>query len=657
MKKKRTHAEKQRLITQILCLVLAGLMLLGVIMSILPFAALTAHAADVTDTAVNDEQNILSSAASVPEDAEIDEEPEPGLLLRIGLMFGSGVTESFAVRADDGFVVHHVDDKTDEAVKLYETTIGYAAVTKDANLAVDDDGIYAPAASGVVIGGYHLQLPGSYPDADALATGVADVNRKLQNAGIYSSLIYGFPAYINGTLCVCIGDFGSGSSAAGKAALIETALGQTPTNVYPRDNALTVLAPDSNLILFEYCSTDGTLGLSARPDDDYNPKDPDAVPAENCIITPAKNTYRGIFLFDRYANGISVTNLIDLENYVAGVVPYEIGNHWELQALKAFSCIVRSYTFASIGRHSSLGIDLCNGTDCQVYMGTKMENDAIRTAVSETAGQIITYNGKPCITFYSAVTGGCTVNIEQIWNGSAYPYLRAVSTPWEDYASHPNGEWLSEASGYELYSYLYSKGYTKLRGAIADIEVLELAENSTYVYRLRLTDIYGTQIVLKGTDIVRTALSKYLKSANFVLGHMGSIPLLDRVLEVLCADGTAALPITETEEKTTMQVLTAEGEKSIDITDGLRVLQADGTEKVLTEKPDSYDIPADAQARLESGTNNFLFIGKGWGHGGGVSQWGVKSMAEQGCTWEEIIHAYFTDVVIGPWSALSMNEG
>ena len=681
MKKKRTHAEKQRLITQILCLVLAGLMLLGVVMSILPFSALIAHAADepaetpVTEESVTDDAVIPTeetpteqpteepspeTAEDVPpqtteepipaapstEEAETVEESVRGLLLRIGLMFGSGVTESFAVRAEDGFVVHHVNRQTNEATPLFETTVSYAAVTKDANLALDEDGYYYPASKGVVIGGYHLQLPTAYKDQAALTAAVEAVNNKLKTAGIYSSLIYAFPTYNNGGLYVCIGDFGSGSSASDKIALIETATSEKPSGIYPRDNAVTLLAPDSNLILFEYCSSDGEMGLSAREDDDVNKDDPNAVPKENFIITPAKNSYRGIFLFARYENGISVTNLIDLENYVAGVVPWEIGNHWEIDALKAFACIVRSYTLSYIGHHKSLGIDLCNGTDCQVYMGTGKENDAIREAVSSTEGMLVTYNGKPCSAFYSAVTGGCTVNIEQIWNGSAYPYLRAVSTPWEDYASHPNGVWLGEVSGYELYSYLYGKGYKQLQGAIAEINILELAENSTYVYRLELVDIYGVKITLKGTDIIRTALSRYLKSANFVVGHKGNIALLNRVVELMTAEGGAELPITETEEKKTMKVMTADGIKEIDVTEGMSVIQADGAEKVITERPPHYEIPDDAHARLDSGTNNFLFIGKGWGHGGGVSQWGVKNMAEQGYTWEEIIHAYFTDVDI-----------
>ena len=209
---------------------------------------------------------------------------------------------------------------------------------------------------------------------------------------------------------------------------------------------------------------------------------------------------------------------------------------------------------------------------------------------------------------------------------------------------------------------LYGKGYTKLRGAIADISIVELAQNSTYVYRLELTDIYGVTVSLKGTDIIRTALSKFLKSSNFVLGHKGNIAILNRVVELITADSTTALPITETEasetetKTKTMKVMTADGVKEIDVTDELRVLQADGTEKVITEQPDHYDIPEAAQERLSSGTNNFLFIGKGWGHGGGVSQWGVKNMAEQGYTWQEIIHGYFTGVDIVHYNTIFPQE-
>ena len=47
--------------------------------------------------------------------------------------------------------------------------------------------------------------------------------------------------------------------------------------------------------------------------------------------------------------------------------------------------------------------------------------------------------------------------------------------------------------------------------------------------------------------------------------------------------------------------------------------------------------------------DNFIFVGKGWGHGVGMSQYGARDLAEMGYNYQEILHAYFTDVDIVDW--------
>jgi SpoIID/LytB domain protein len=44
--------------------------------------------------------------------------------------------------------------------------------------------------------------------------------------------------------------------------------------------------------------------------------------------------------------------------------------------------------------------------------------------------------------------------------------------------------------------------------------------------------------------------------------------------------------------------------------------------------------------------NNFIFVGKGWGHGVGMSQYGARDLADLGSTAEEILSAYFMDIEI-----------
>lgn len=697
-KQPNSKAKRQDLSRRILAIVMAALMLLGIVASTVSILMHT-YAADVTDadtttvmqeestnevdsststeTSVSDTDPISTETSdlntedsSSEETSDTDsssEDTKPPTedttappadpivpqvptdhMMRIGLMYGSGVTPSFRVSSSTGFVFGAVDKKTDVFTPVWETKSTDLTACQDANLAKDSDGYYVPASQGVVIGGYHLELPASYSDKNELMSGIDRVNAQLMNAGIYSSLIYAFPVYMNGALRVRIGDFGSTESATNKVKLIQNATGETPTVIAPMDDTVTMLDPTTNVILFEARATTAEFGVQAKPNSDGT---------ASTIMTPAKNTYEGTFLFKRYssskATGIAVTNFLGLEQYVAGVVPYEVSTSWGYESVKAFTIIVRSYSLATAGKHSSLGIDLCNSTDCQAYLGTKKQDAIVKRAIEETRGTVIAYNGKVCSAIYFAVAGGCTVDIGQIWNGTDYPYLRAIETPWEDYAAHYEGQWFSEVSGQELYQHLYSKGYTKLKSAVSKIEIKELANNSTYVYVLEITDSSGNVLTLKGTDIIRVAIgSKYINSSNFVVAHKGDIPILDKDFVVQSTEGTVNIPLTRDDTgKKTIEVMTAEGIKKIEVSDGLTVITPEGETKI---EPTEYDIPADALARVNDKTNDkFIFIGKGWGHGGGYSQWGGRCLAVAGAKYDEIIDAYFQDIELVDFRTLA----
>ena len=47
--------------------------------------------------------------------------------------------------------------------------------------------------------------------------------------------------------------------------------------------------------------------------------------------------------------------------------------------------------------------------------------------------------------------------------------------------------------------------------------------------------------------------------------------------------------------------------------------------------------------------DNFIFVGKGWGHGVGMSQYGARDLADMGYGYEDILNSYFTDVEIIDW--------
>ena len=137
--------------------------------------------------------------------------------------------------------------------------------------------------------------------------------------------------------------------------------------------------------------------------------------------------YRGAVLL-RSSNGGGVTaiNTLDLETYLLGVVPREIPVT-QFEAVKAQAVAARTYAVGQMGRRESLGFDFYASVQDQVYGGIAAENDIATRAVAETAGEILTYGGRPIDAFYHSTCGGRTAAIEEVWRSEPVPYLRSVS--------------------------------------------------------------------------------------------------------------------------------------------------------------------------------------------------------------------------------------
>ena len=125
---------------------------------------------------------------------------------------------------------------------------------------------------------------------------------------------------------------------------------------------------------------------------------------------------------------LTVVNILDVENYLRGVVPPEIGKLKEsgIEALKAQAVAARTYTVANLGRRKDLGFDLYGTVADQVYHGYSAEWTVADRAIAETRGMIATYGGKPIAAHYSSTCAGNTESIEDAWGGGAVPYLRGV---------------------------------------------------------------------------------------------------------------------------------------------------------------------------------------------------------------------------------------
>lgn len=130
-------------------------------------------------------------------------------------------------------------------------------------------------------------------------------------------------------------------------------------------------------------------------------------------------TYKGTLTVNRSDEGkLNVIVALPVEEYLRGVVPSEIGTGAPLEAMKAQAVAARAETITALrkGVYAGPGYDICATVQCQVYGGTSKGNDQTDLAIEQTRGLVLSYNGETIPAYYSSNCGGCTENIENVWN-------------------------------------------------------------------------------------------------------------------------------------------------------------------------------------------------------------------------------------------------
>jgi stage II sporulation protein D len=156
--------------------------------------------------------------------------------------------------------------------------------------------------------------------------------------------------------------------------------------------------------------------------------------------------YRGALEFrPNGSGGVYTVDALGLDDYVRGVISAEMPASWAPEALKAQAVAARTYAITTdiAGSFYNLYPDARS----QVYGGVAAETPATDAAVAATAGQIVTYDGAPAMTYFFASSGGHTENIEDAWPGAAAdPWLRGEPDPYDDAGGNPYYRWGNQFS-------------------------------------------------------------------------------------------------------------------------------------------------------------------------------------------------------------------
>jgi SpoIID/LytB domain protein len=126
---------------------------------------------------------------------------------------------------------------------------------------------------------------------------------------------------------------------------------------------------------------------------------------------------------------------LPLESYVRGVISAEMPSEWPAAALQAQAVAVRTYALTA--HAGGAKFDVYSDTRSQVYRGPAAETASTNAAALATAGQIVTYDGQPAITYFFASSGGHTEAVQDAFPGAtAEPWLVGVSDPYDQGPEH-----------------------------------------------------------------------------------------------------------------------------------------------------------------------------------------------------------------------------
>ncbi|MCL1792463.1 MAG: SpoIID/LytB domain-containing protein [Oscillospiraceae bacterium] len=555
--------------------------------------------------------------------------------MRIGLIYDSGIVESFQSSAENGFYFGSVKDSPTSVFDVFfYAKNAKITVVHIANLAKNSVGGYYAANSNIKIGKYNIEFEKKFPNFSEAFNFIDGLSA--------NAFPNPFPAYINGAISVRFGNFSSleaansqiSQSSKNSAISLKVAADSNKTAV--------VINPETDLILFQYEDGDNNFAASAANSTNLAYGSQIGELSSNntaYTVSPAGNVYAGALIYRIKNAGVEVICLISLDDYIKGVLPYEISPVWHEEAMKAFSIAVRTYAIASSNKHSASGFMLCNSAHCQLYLGSNRANDQTNAAVDATKDMVMTYENKIIQAVYHSSSGGVTENHNDAWGGDLrYPYLASVPVPLEKYATpgRSNSLWTNSVSPKELYEYLTgaspqaSRFAGKLNSNIAKIAITQRSPNSNYAKSVSVTDVNGNTVQITNSDTIRSTFTRYANSANM------DIYKSFKFKSNLMPSSQKALQQDIELGKTYM--ITANGlTKSISGDGNLNVLASGG----------KYAIQAYASG------NDFIFDGKGWGHGVGLSQWGMQDMAEAGIAHQAILKTFYTGVSIEKLTTLN----
>ena len=289
---------------------------------------------------------------------------------------------------------------------------------------------------------------------------------------------------------------------------------------------------------------------------------------------------------------------IEFDDYLAGVLPYEIGPNSPLEALKAQAVIARTWGIFNSDRFNMDKYHLCISTQCQVYKPPKTKYKKVKKAIKATSNLILTYENKPINAFYHGSNGGVSATAGESWQIQDYSYFNSIIDGSKSLSKIFKLPIISESDLNNFLDFDKEKFYGSYHSLFRWNKKISSLEIKAKLIKNELINI--NENVLDLNSIER--------------GSSGRV--------------------------TKLEIKTNKVNKSI-------VLVKDDIRRVLNF------IPSNLFTINKLSDDLWLLRGGGFGHGVGLSQSGAIEMAKLGFSYEQILNHYYRDAKLKKIETLS----
>ena len=353
------------------------------------------------------------------------------------------------------------------------------------------------------------------------------------------------------------------------------------------------------------------------------------------------NLYAGDLTVTRgEGGGLRPVLSIRMEDYLCGVVAYEMSDSWPLEALKAQAVAARTYAMQRKRNAGDRDYDLVDTTADQVYKGLNASYLNVIQAVEDTEGVVGVYDGGFATCYYTASNGGTVALPSDVWSGSGdYGYLMRRDDPYD--LANPNSMVRS------VHFSRMCEGSPKLKAMLLDAADAYLADQGYEDIRIEeILSITPAEEKAEGSRMY-TKLRFALKMSRSEMVYMA-------------AEGDVGAPMAATDSPAANQALF-----SIDYLRRLRLLCPFELAPVRMDIGEPVEVELDVYGQikdeLDLGLNSsdyelvsVLEEGDGYtiqlrrfGHGVGMSQRGAQRMAGvEGMDWIEILRFYYPGMAL-----------